>query len=246
MLNIDEDKLKLLLTSKKNKLERPKHSGVGEIISGFSIIVTLCLSDFNQVSIINPMYFKIVTWTIAVCILLFGVFLCIKSIVAYYSIESLYNEIADIDPNTEHPFNIILIKNNRESGKYLLFKSKRWGCWLFPNYHCLKGIYNNKNEILHIKECLERDLNISGNISIKYLGNEISYKYSVSDKVNKKYNFHYFQIDDIKIQLNYKRKFRFNGKKYCWKTLDQMYSSNNIVKKNQDVLDYVRKNCEIS
>lgn len=33
MLNIENDKLKLLLSHRKKKLERPKYTGIGEIIS---------------------------------------------------------------------------------------------------------------------------------------------------------------------------------------------------------------------
>lgn len=38
MLNIDEKQLKLLLERKKKFIERPKLSGLGEIISGISLI----------------------------------------------------------------------------------------------------------------------------------------------------------------------------------------------------------------
>lgn len=246
MLNIDEDKLKLLLKDQKNKIERPKYNGLSDILSGFSIILTLCFADFSQVTIINPLYFQIGAWILAICILLFGICSFIGSIRNFYSVDSLYSEIADLDPNTEHPFNIVLIKSSPESGKYLLFKSTRWSCWLFPNYHCLASAFDIEAEKAHINKCLKRDLNASNNITITYLGNIISNKYSVGDKINKKYNFHFFEISTIEIQSAKKYSFRSNGKKYCWKTLDQMYSSKNIVKKNSDVLDYVRKNCDVN
>ena len=246
MLTIEEDKLKILLQTKKNKIERPKFSGTGEIISAISIMITLLLADFNQVSFINPLYFQFIVWIIAFAILAFGLYVFVKSLVSFYSIDNLYNEIVNLDPNIEHPFNIILIKNSKVSGKYLLFKSKRWKCWLFPNYHCLNGSFNLAAEMEHIRECLKRDVNTSGNIDLEYLGNEISYKYSVSDKIDKKYNFHYFQIINIELHSRKKWCFRFNGKRYCWKTLAQMYSDKNIVKKNEDVLDYVRKTCDMS
>lgn len=78
------------------------------------------------------------------------------------------------------------------------------------------------------------------------MGNKISEKYSVGDKVNKKYNFHYFEVTSIITDFNDKRTFRCNGKEYCWKTLDQMYADKNIVKKNRDVLDYIRRMCDIN
>lgn len=246
MLNIDENQLKLLLERKKKLLERPKYSGIGEIISSISLVITLALSDFSHLTIIKPLYFKIIAWGISIAILVYGLYTFIKSITEVYSVDQLYSEIADIDPEIEHSFNIVVIRNSRKSGKYLVFKSKRWNCWLFPNYHCLNGVFSKTKELRYIKECVKRDLNMSEEINFKYIGNKISEKYSVGDKVRKKYNFHYFQSTDIAINVDNKRTFRCNGKKYCWKTLDQMYSNKNILKKNKDVLDYVRRMCDIS
>ena len=175
----------------------------------------------------------------------YGIYTFIKSI-KISSVDQLYSEIADIDPKIEHPFNIVVIRDSRENGKYLVFKSKRWNCWLFPNYHCLNAIFSKAKELKYITECIKRDLKISEEIEFKYIGNNISEKYSVGDKVRKKYNFHYFQATNIAIDFNNKRTFHCNGKKYCWKTLDQMYSDKNIIKKNKDVLDYVRRMCDIS
>ncbi len=246
MLNIDEDKLKLLLEKKRKIIERPKYSGKGEIISGISLAITLALADFSSLKYINPLYFKIFAWIITSGIIIYGFYTFVRSIVKFYPIENLYSEISDIDPSTEHPFNIILVMNSSESGKYLLFKSRRWSCWLFPNYHCIDRQFNEEQEIQKIKENLIRDLNIDEEINIEYIGNDISKKYSVSDKVIKKYNFHYFQVRNYPVKFKSKHTFKFRGKKYCWKTLDQMYSNKNIVKKNEDVLDYIRKTVNLS
>lgn len=246
MLNIDETQLKLLLEKKRKQLEKPKYDGIGEIISSISLFITLSLADFGNLKLIKPLYFKIIAWGIAIIVLLYGLYKIIKSIAGAYSVYKLYSEIADIDPKIEHPFSIIVIRNNSESGKYLLFKSKRWKCWLFPNYHCSNDIFNKAEEVRYIKGCLKRDLDISNEFDLKYIGNEISEKYSVGDQMQKKYNFHFFQAVDITINNNNKRPFRYNGKKYCWKTLDQMYSNKNMRRKNKDVLDYIRRMCDIS
>ncbi|MGN1161818.1 MAG: hypothetical protein ACI4SX_06190, partial [Candidatus Fimenecus sp.] len=119
MLNIDENKLKLLLEKKRKNLERPKYSGKGELISGFSLAITLVLADFSNVTVIKPIYFELVAWIITISIISFGMYSFVKSIICFIPIENLYSEIADIDPSTEHPFNIVLIMNSNKSGKYL-------------------------------------------------------------------------------------------------------------------------------
>lgn len=245
MLNIDEDQLKLLLEKRRKKLERPKYDGIGEIISGISIMITLSLADFSYIEIMRPLHFKILVWIISIIILIYGIYEFIKSIVESFTINQLYNEIANIDPQNEHPFNIIIIRDDNRDGKYLVFRSKRWSCWLFPNYYCLNKIFSRTKELKNIKECLSRDLNISDDVHLKYLGNEVSEKFSIADKVTKRYNFHYFQVDDVVIKCGKRNTFSSNGKKYCWKTLDQLYHNKNILKKNKDVLDYIRRMCDV-
>ena len=62
MLNIDENQLKLLLEKKRKMLEQKKYDGIGESISSISLMITLVLSDFSQLTIIKPLYFKIIAW----------------------------------------------------------------------------------------------------------------------------------------------------------------------------------------
>ena len=159
MLNIDENQLKLLLEKKRKMLEQKKYDGIGESISSISLMITLVLSDFSQLTIIKPLYFKIIAWGISIVILTYGIYTFIKSI-KIYSVDQLYSEIADIDPKIEHSFNIVVIRDSRENGKYLVFKSKRWNCWLFPNYHCLNAIFSKAKELKYITECIKRDLKI--------------------------------------------------------------------------------------
>lgn len=184
MLNIDENKLRLLLEQKRKMLEQKKYDGIGEIISSISLMITLVLSDFSQLTIIEPLYFKIIAWGISIAILTYGIYTFVRSI-KIYSVDQLYSEIADIDPKIEHPFNIVVIRDSCDNGRYLVFKSKRWKCWLFPNYHCLNEIFSKAKELKYIQECIKRDLKIPEEIEFKYIGNKISEKYSVGDKVRK-------------------------------------------------------------
>ena len=50
MLNIDENQLKLLLEKKRKMLEQKKYDGIGESISSISLMITLVLSDFSQLT----------------------------------------------------------------------------------------------------------------------------------------------------------------------------------------------------
>ena len=246
MLNIDEKQLKLLLEKKKKFIERPKLCGLGEIISGLSLIITLLLSDYSHLEIVKPIYFKIFAWIIAISILGYGIIVLVESVKNIYSIKQLYNDIQECtEPRKEHHFSIVVIRNS-ETGKYLLVKNKRWGCWLFPNYRHNEDSFNENIETANIKNNIKRDLDISGRFTCKYNGNQVSEKFSVGDKVNKKYRFYFFEVKTTSFFEIKQLVFNCKGKKYCWKTLDQLYSNKDIVKKNVDVLDYIRNHFDVS
>lgn len=246
MLNISEEALKQLLEKRKGIIERKKFNGLNNIVTGMSFILTLILGDFSKIKYINAQWVQLFFWLFSVMFLISGIYQLVKEWKMPYSIDNLYNEIADLDPKIEHAFDIVAIKSNDGSGKYLIFKNERWKCWLFPNYHCLEEIpFNETKESRHLRQNIVRDLNINETINIKYIGNFVSQKYSYGDKVQKKYRFHVFDVKLVNTNIASNKKFRFGGKTYCWKTLDQMYADKNIVKKNKDVLDYLRQKLEI-
>lgn len=246
MINIDENQLKLLLVKKKKNIEKSKLEGIGEVISSISLGITLALSDFNHVTMMKPIYFAIGAWLITIFIFIYGIKELTQNFKDRYPVEQLYNDIINLDSEKEHLFNLIVVRNHYNKGKYLVFKNVRWKCWHFPNYHCLNEEVDIDKEKENIKIRLQRDLEIHGNIDLKYIGNERSNKYSFGDCVNKNYNFYYFEVTDIMLECMRKNTFKCNGKKYSWKTLDQIYSDKNIVKKNKDVLDFVRRICDIN
>lgn len=59
LLHIEESALELLLERKKDKIEKSKYDGIGEIVSGISLIFTLYLVDFSNISFVKPIYFRL-------------------------------------------------------------------------------------------------------------------------------------------------------------------------------------------
>lgn len=230
----------------KKLLNRPKFDGIGEIISSLSLIITLLLSNFDNVTIIKPLYFKFIAWVISFIFLFYGLYTFAKSVINTYSLDQLLNEIVNLDSKMEHAFNIIVIRNKDRDGRYLVFKNNRWKCWLFPNCKCLNKNFDQADELANIVEKMKWNLNIEDEITGEYLGNIPSSKYSYNDKTIKRYRFYFFRVQGAKVKDDDKLSFRCNGRKYRWMTMDQMYSCRKIKKKNQDVLDYIRFKCDIS
>ena len=153
MLEIDETELKLLLEKRKKFINGSNFAEFGEIISGISLAITLLVTDCSKITFMPSLYFELIVWAITASILGHGIYRLIVSKKHSYSIKNLYDEVVDLDPKTEHSFNIVVFRNIHEKGKYLLFYSKRWQCWLFPNYRCQDGKFDENAEIKQIKAC---------------------------------------------------------------------------------------------
>lgn len=246
MLNIKESDLELLLKDRKKEIEIPKLYGISDIFAAISLGCSLFCTDASSIRGIPPIIFFVIMGIIILAFLILGIAELIKSIFRRYTVNALYLEIKDLDPIYEHRFNIVIIRNMIENGKYLLFKSGSWNCWLFPNYKCMTGCFDVDRERKEIEGKIKDHLNISNEMHIEYLGNQHSTKYSYNDKVYKRYNFHFFLIEGINVGATNKTKFEINSRKYCWKTISQMQCNPMIMKKNQDVVDFVRKNCDLN
>lgn len=254
MLKIDKNELrKLIMEDRKKDIESPKYEGIGEIISAVSIGVSLVLGDFSKVKFTNPVILQLILWAICIVICSYGVRLFIKSVLNSFSAEKLFDEICDIDSDVEHPFNLVLIKSDQKDGKYLLFKNQRWKCFHFPSYKVQSIPYNKDIEQSNITNMIVNDIGItiSEILKIQYIGDIIDKKFSQGDKMFKRFHFYFYEVTTShnfhKIHpFNTPSSFWFNGKKYKWYTLDQMYNDKNIIKTNKNVLDFVRNQCTIS
>ena len=179
MLEIDETELKLLLEKRKKFINGSNFAEFGEIISGISLAITLLVTDCSKITFMPSLYFELIVWAITASILGHGIYRLIVSKKHSYSIKNLYDEVVDLDPKTEHSFNIVVFRNIHEKGKYLLFYSKRWQCWLFPNYRCQDGKFDENAETKQIKANIKRDLKITDRIVIYVYCSNALYNHSI-------------------------------------------------------------------
>ena len=244
MLHIDEKDLELYLEKNKKVIESGKIIGIVDAFSGFSLMVTLLSGDFSGITIFPHIYFEIFAWAFAIVFIVYGIAKFILSQKNGITIEQIFESIVELDVKKHHEFVIILIKNSSARGEYLLSFSPRWKCKLFPDYK-INGVFDSDDTekvSSFIKEFVNLDLNPN---LIKYLGYLDSVKYSVGDKKMKNYGFHFFMATLVTSKTKFKS-FKYNGKKFYWLTLDKMYRNKNIVKKNVDVLDFIRTHKNIS
>lgn len=138
-----------------------------------------------------------------------------------------------------HNHSIIVIKDtfNEFSNRFLVYNDTKWDCKFFLNYK-----ENNNNES-YIKEHLSNELNIPGDcINLKYVTSKIHEKYSESDKMNKIYSHKFYLADIVDFsEILKKDVFEIDGRTYYWMSMSELESDQNVLKKNSDIVSYVKE-----
>lgn len=143
--------------------------------------------------------------------------------------------VAEISTNIFHEFSLVAIK--REDGKFLQKYDKDWKCWLFPYYRTMD------NNMEYIENQIEKEFGIKNNISYVTVG--MHCKYSVRDKVYKRYKHKLYKVDLKEISANMREtEFELSEIRYRWMSIEEMEQSQEIMDKNDDIVAFIKKNIE--
>lgn len=165
----------------------------------------------------------------------------LKTIEMYgkYDHNILLNDIQKLD-KIQHKHSLVAIQfpDTSAEKKYLVYYDERWDCKLFLNY---KTVDRADEESVINK--VSADLNVDkSQINCRYISSKVQEKYSESHQENRIYNH---RLYEIKIQVfpedEQKENFVVNGRHYYWMSISDMERDPNIVKKNLDVIDFVKE-----
>lgn len=238
---IDKTELELLL-HKKNKFIGTKNlNGLDKIFAGITFAVPSIFGKYPNFWGLNGETIKAILIILGFVYAGWGIVKLVKNKKNKYTKEDLLNDICDLDQIT-HPFSIIAIKDtfNSYPNKFLLYYDERWDCKFFFSYRTLDD--DNKN-IKNIKTRLSNELKTPiKSINVDYITENIYQKYSVSDKIQKMYDhkIYYAKISKFNDELKNKH-FIIDGKKFYWMTIQEMESDPNIIEKNLDIVNLVKK-----
>ena len=156
-----------------------------------------------------------------------------------YDHNILLNDIQKLD-KIQHKHSLVAIRfpDTSAEKKYLVYYDERWDCKLFLNY---KTVDRADEESVINK--VSADLNVDkSQINCRYISSKVQEKYSESHQENRIYNH---RLYEIKIQVfpedEQKENFVVNGRHYYWMSISDMERDPNIVKKNLDVIDFVKE-----
>lgn len=214
MINIEESRL-LDILSRRRKFFKTKWSFLELFLSLASILVSILLTNFAELSFLKQVLICTLCGFIAVVV--------IHHLITYnYSADKLYKEILSAASN-DHNFSLIIIQNNKR--QFLLKYDNRWGCYLFP-YQKTNLENDNQAVSLFVKSIGCNDFEIGTPLK------ETVTKHSVSANLEKTYLHTFYPI-------TIKSDFSFDKSKYKWFSYDEMKEDPDINEKNSETIDFV-------
>lgn len=237
-LLLDETKLKLLLTEKRDYIGTT-YDILGVTIPIVTYIVSLFCSDFHDTVFLEASTIRIVAYLLA------GIYVCdlLRRIVASfkrkYNYELLYEDIRKMN-EIKHYFSLVAIKDEYEefSNRFLLYYDQAWKCWFFPNFKTKEEgnesfIIGKLSNALHIKE---------GKITLESVAEKVQPKFSRRDQIEKVYNHKLYRsvISEFPKEIQ-KDRFSIDQTQYRWMTIAEMEADENINEINGDVVSFVKE-----
>lgn len=153
--------------------------------------------------------------------------------------KRLFHDIENLD-EILHKFSIVAIKDTYQSfaNRFLLYYDNAWKCWFFFSFHTEEC----QNEE-HLVQRLSNSLKVNNNcIKLHYISDRLQPKYSERDHQNKVYQHSLYEGIVSQFPNNMKQtEFTIDGVQYKWFTISEMEADSNIMKKNEDVVSFVKE-----
>lgn len=240
---ISKNNLELILNTHKKEIGKNKEE-IGEKI--FAIIgFWVGTISYDGTGKILSLDVKTIFILASILYTVWALSLIARSFYNPFDSERLLMEIEDnSEISKKYKHSIVLIKDTfrKYPNKYLVYYDTRWNCWLFPNWYTMNTTEENENNIIsHISQDLKIDKN---KISISFLLDKIHSKFSQSAKKDKIYHHNFYKAMIENSGLNnwmHKNEFISDGKNYRWMSIAEMESDKNIMDKNSDIVEIVKK-----
>lgn len=236
-LLIDRKDLELLL--EKDREYIGNNVGIDTMIAAISFLLSVFTANYSDLLGISGIVLKTVFCIIGVVYFIKTVWDIFNMIKNKYNHKVLFEKIEGLDM-IQHNHSLIVIKDSFSGIKerYLLYYDEKWDCKLFLNYKTQDR--NNEDVIV---DNVSADLGVDkADIKRSYVTSRIQEKYSVSHNENRIYNHRLYEVRISEFPENEKNDdFIVNKRHYYWMTLSDMQHDENIIKKNMEVVDFVKE-----
>lgn len=233
---IDDVKLNLLL--EKKKIFIGKKVAWDSVLSACSFLISVVFASYNDIWIIPGLAFKIVFMFAGILFTIKAVYDVWNSSKNSYSYEDLLHDINTLNEIT-HNHSIVAIRDSFSEypNKFLVYDDPNWKCKLFINYK------DNVNNESYIKEHIFREFKVNkSEIKVEYISQNISEKISGSNNQKKVYCHKLFLTTIEKFPEYMKNDtFECDGRNYYWKSIVELESDEVAMKKNKDIIRFVKE-----
>lgn len=239
-LLINECELKLLLEKKRNFIGNKVTFDT--IIAGISFLLSAITATYDDIFNCknSGLVIKTIFCFIGIIYLLKIIYDIVQAHNNKYNHEFLLKDIEGLNM-IQHNHSLVAIRNtfDNTTDKFLVYYDERWDCKLFPNYKTVDS--DNESSLI---DYISADLGCDKRkISCKYITSRIQEKYSYSHNENRTYHHRLYEISishfPEKITYN---DFSINGRHYYWMSIPEMENDTNIMKKNKEVVDFIKEN----
>lgn len=242
MLTIDLNRLKTLFDEKSSffhKRNIPIDGYFAEAVFLFGLLtVDLSKIEFFKDNSTATFVTALIFWSVFVAYAVYLIIITVIRAKNKYTLKDLENDIIKISKENS-AFSLVIIKNKNNPLQFLQCYDKRWKSFLFLYLHTNE---NEDQNIEKIKTFVSSNLNIKKeNISVRFCFEKSHEKYSVSNQITRKYHHRFYEIDLASFKCFKNNTFHLRGKKYKWMTLEEMMENKTIMKKNSDVVGFIRE-----
>lgn len=233
---IDKNELELLLEKKREFIGNKVTFDT--VIAGISFLLSVLTASYDDVFGIQGIVLKTVFCTVGVVYVLKIIVDIFKRCRNKYDHIVLRSEIENLNM-IQHDHSLVILCNSELSDEkeYLVYDDERWDCKLFLNYKT-----QDRNNESFISDKISADLQIGKDkINLRYITSRVQEKYSVSHDEKRTYNHRLYELQISDWPAKKQKDFVVNGKHYYWMSIADMEKDKNIVKKNLEVVDFVKE-----
>ena len=242
MITIDKNRLKTLFDEKSSFFNR-RNIPVDGYFAEAVFLFGLLTGDLSRIDFFkdNQTLKTIIEWFFWLVFIAYAIYLIVLTVIRVknkYTLKDLESDILKISKENS-AFSLLIIKNKNNPLQYLQCYDKRWKSYLFLYLHTNE---NEDKNIEKIKTFVCSNLNVAvEDVNIRFLFEKSHEKYSIPNKITRKYNHRFYEID-LSSFKNYKNNtFHIRGNKYTWMTLEEMMDNKTIMKKNSDIVGFIRE-----
>lgn len=230
-INIDDKDLELLIEKKRDYIGA-KEWGTFGVVDSVLLILSTYTARYEGLFVPSRII-KALFYLFAIIQLGIAVVQIHKRIFCNYTKKDLLKNIRELHM-IERSSSIIAIKNSRRPERLLVYDDKDWAVQFFPNYRTVTG-----DNAGNLKRRLAEDLKLNEKeIELHFCHSGEEQKFSTEHNEERLYHYEFYKA--TLSEKEDERDFSVNGKRYHWRSIEDLLGDEKVKKHNRFVVEQIR------